>query len=175
MYCFFNGFSETCTDVGGFVYSLHQTSDGGYLLAGDSNLEMSADAPIEAWQAKVDATGNLVWQHLYYQTYAPTGRPLGEFFPAAARGAGPSPPGRHHAGGHLPHRDAAHLHQHPPRLLTQPAARAMRATGPGDARAARSGQQPEDAGAAGTPGDNGSRAPDSNRVTWGFRGLGPPG
>jgi len=51
----------------------------------------------------------------------------------------------------------------------------MRATGPGDARAARSGQQPEDAGAAGTPGDNGSRAPDSNRVTWGFRGLGPPG
>ena len=80
--------SETCTDVGGFVYSLHQTSDGGYLLAGDSNLEMSDGAPIEAWQAKVDATGNLVWQHLYYQTYAPTGRPLGGFFPAAAPAPG---------------------------------------------------------------------------------------
>jgi len=70
------------------VYSLHQTSDGGYLLAGDSNLEMSDGAPIEAWQAKVDATGNLVWQHLYYQTYAPTGRPLGGFFPAAAPAPG---------------------------------------------------------------------------------------
>ena len=88
VYCFFNGFSETCTDVGGFAYSVHQTSDGGYLLAGDSNLEMSDGAPIEAWQAKVDTGGTLVWQHLYYQTYAPTGRPLGEFFPASALAPG---------------------------------------------------------------------------------------
>ena len=88
VYCFFNGFSETCTDVGGFAYSLHQTSDGGYLLAGDSNLEMSDGAPIEAWQAKVDAGGTLVWQHLYYQTYASTGRPLGEFFSASALAPG---------------------------------------------------------------------------------------
>jgi hypothetical protein len=64
--------------------AVHQTSDGGYMLAGDSNLEMTDGAPIEAWQAKVDAAGALVWQHLYYQTYAPTGRPLGEFFPASA-------------------------------------------------------------------------------------------
>jgi len=31
VYCFFNGFSETCTDIGAVGYSLHQTSDGGYV------------------------------------------------------------------------------------------------------------------------------------------------
>jgi len=89
VYCFSNGFSETCANIGATGESVHQTSDGGYVLAGDSNLELTDEAPIEPWLAKVDATGNLVWQHLYYQTYAPTGRPLGEFFPAAA----PAPAG----------------------------------------------------------------------------------
>ena len=88
VYCFFNGFSETCANIGATGESVHQTTDGGYVLAGDGNLEMSDGAPIEAWQAKVDATGNLVWQHLYYQVYPPTGRPLGEFFPAAAPAPG---------------------------------------------------------------------------------------
>jgi hypothetical protein len=82
VYCYFNGFSESCAPVGAFAYSLHQTSDGGYVLAGDSRLELTDSVPIEGWQAKVDAGGNLVWQHLYYQTYV-TGRPLGEYFPAA--------------------------------------------------------------------------------------------
>ena len=40
----------------GGVYSLHQTTDGGYLLAGDSNLELSDEAPLAPWLAKVDAT-----------------------------------------------------------------------------------------------------------------------
>jgi hypothetical protein len=88
VYCFFNGFSETCTDIGAVAYTAHQTSDGGYVLAGDSRLELTDSAPIEPWQAKVDAGGGLVWQHLYYQTYKPTGRPLGEFFPAAAPAPG---------------------------------------------------------------------------------------
>src|SRR5215475_554116 len=84
VYCFSNGFSETCANIGATGESVHQTSDGGYVLAGDSNLELTDEAPIEPWLAKVDATGNLVWQHPYYQTYAPTGRPPGEFFTAAA-------------------------------------------------------------------------------------------
>jgi hypothetical protein len=88
VYCFFNGFSETCTDIGAVAYTVHQTSDGGYALAGDSRLELTDSAPIEPWQAKVDTGGGLVWQHLYYQTYQPTGRPLGEYFPAAAPAPG---------------------------------------------------------------------------------------
>jgi len=88
VYCFFNGYSETCTDIGAVAYTVHQTSDGGYLLAGDSSLKLTDSAPIEPWQAKVDATGTLVWQHLYYQTYQPTGRPLGEYFPSAASAPG---------------------------------------------------------------------------------------
>jgi hypothetical protein len=84
VYCFFNGYSETCTDLGPFVYSVHQTSDGGYVLAGDANLKLTDSTPIEEWLAKVDTSGNLLWQHLYYQVYAPTGRPLGENFQSAA-------------------------------------------------------------------------------------------
>lgn len=80
--CFFNGFSETCTDVGGFAYSLHQTPDGGYVMAGDANVELSSGAPIVPWLAKTDAGGNLLWQHDYYQTL--NGNPLSEDFSAAA-------------------------------------------------------------------------------------------
>jgi hypothetical protein len=83
VYCFFNGYSETCTDLGPFIYSVHQTSDGGCVLAGDANLKLLDGAPIEEWLAKVDSGGNLLWQHLYYQVYQPTGRPLGEYFASA--------------------------------------------------------------------------------------------
>jgi hypothetical protein len=84
VYCFFNGFSETCTDISGLVYSAHQTPDGGYVLAGDENLKLSDEAPIEPWLAKVDSGGNLLWQHLYYQTNKSSGRPLSENFAASA-------------------------------------------------------------------------------------------
>ena len=88
MYCYDNGYSETCGLAGGFGYSVHQASDGGCVLAGTSTLELTDSAPIESWLAKAGATGNLAWQHLYYQTYKPTGRPLGEFFAAAAPAPG---------------------------------------------------------------------------------------
>ena len=84
VYCFFNGFNETCTAVGGFAYSVHQVTGGGYVLAGDSNLELSDGAPIEPWLAAVDNTGNLVWQHLYYEVNKATNRPLGENFASSA-------------------------------------------------------------------------------------------
>jgi hypothetical protein len=83
VYRFFNGFSETCTDIGAVGYSLHQTSDGGYVLAGDGDLELTDNVPIVPWLAKADANGNLLWQHFYYQT-STAGRPLSEDFQASA-------------------------------------------------------------------------------------------
>jgi hypothetical protein len=84
LYCFFNGFSETCVNLAATVISARQTADGGYVLSGDENLVMSDGAPIEPWIAKVDASGNLLWQHLYYQTNPATGRPLSEYFASTA-------------------------------------------------------------------------------------------
>jgi hypothetical protein len=34
------------------------------------------------WLGKVDSSGNLQWEHLYYQVYT-TGRPLSEYFAAS--------------------------------------------------------------------------------------------
>jgi hypothetical protein len=87
VYCYFNGYSQTCTGIGAVSYSLHQTSDGGYVLAGDGNLELTDSTPIVPWLAKTDPSGTLQWQHFYYQTYT-TGRPLSEDFQASALAPG---------------------------------------------------------------------------------------
>jgi hypothetical protein len=71
------------SDIGSYAYTLHQTSDGGYVLAGDEDIEQP-EVTIEPWIAKVAATGSLLWQHLYYQVYKPTGLPLSENFSGAA-------------------------------------------------------------------------------------------
>jgi len=71
-----------CTATGAVSYSLHQTSDGGYLLAGDGDTA-SGYVQLVPWLAKADASGNLLWQHLYYQTYT-TGAPLSQYFAASA-------------------------------------------------------------------------------------------
>src|SRR5438552_2827388 len=80
VYCFFNGFSETCTSIGGVAYGLRQTSDGGFVLAGDANIKMNDGAPIEPWLAKADSAGQLVWQENVYRVNPQTGRPLSENF-----------------------------------------------------------------------------------------------
>jgi hypothetical protein len=69
--------------IGSYAYSLHQTSDGGYVLAGDEDIEQP-EITIEPWIAKVSSTGSLLWQHLYYQVYSKTGLPLSEDFAGAA-------------------------------------------------------------------------------------------
>jgi hypothetical protein len=84
VYCFFNGFNTTCAAIGADVYSVHETSDGGYSLAGSANLREPDGAPIQPWLAKVDAGGNLLWQHLYYLTYPSTGRPVSEYFASSS-------------------------------------------------------------------------------------------
>jgi hypothetical protein len=66
---------QTCADIGGVVYSLHQTADGGYILAGD------ADSPqLAPWLAKVDGSGTLLWQQADYQLNPEYGTPLSEYF-----------------------------------------------------------------------------------------------
>ena len=70
---------QTCADAGGVVYSLHQTADGGYLLAGE------ADSPqLTPWLAKVDGSGALVWQEADYQVNPEYGTPLSEYFATSA-------------------------------------------------------------------------------------------
>jgi hypothetical protein len=84
VYCYDNGYSETCTDIGAVIYSVHQTSDGGYVLAGDGDLELQDSVPLVPWLAEVDASGNLLWQHFYYQVNQATGRPLSEYFASSS-------------------------------------------------------------------------------------------
>jgi len=84
VFCFDNGFSETCVDIGAVIYSVHQTSDGGYLLAGDGDLELRDSVPIVPWLARVDSSGNLVWQQFYYEANSSTGRPLSEYFASSS-------------------------------------------------------------------------------------------
>jgi len=76
-----------CSTTGGVSYSMHQTSDGGYVLAGDGDTA-SGYVQLVPWLAKADASGNLLWQHLYYQTYT-TGAPLSQYFASSA----PAPDG----------------------------------------------------------------------------------
>jgi hypothetical protein len=84
LYCFFNGFSETCANLSAVAYTAHQAADGGYVLSGDETLKLTDETPLEPWIAKVDANGSLLWQHLYYQTNKTSGRPLSEYFASSA-------------------------------------------------------------------------------------------
>jgi len=84
-YCYVNGVGiEVCTNLSAYIYSVNPTPDGGFVLAGDENLKLNDSAPIEPWLAKVDSSGNLLWQHFYYQTLASTGRPLSEYFASSS-------------------------------------------------------------------------------------------
>jgi hypothetical protein len=47
---------------------VHQTSDGGFALGGAGHVKSTDSLPMVPWLAKTDASGNLVWQHDYYDT-----------------------------------------------------------------------------------------------------------
>jgi hypothetical protein len=83
-YCFFNGFNQTCTSIGAFVYSIRINTDGSYQLAGDGDLKLNDSVPLVPWLARSDVDGNLTWQHFYYQANASTGRPISQYFASAA-------------------------------------------------------------------------------------------
>jgi hypothetical protein len=74
--CFYLG----CRPVGGLAYSAHQTADGGYSVAGAGHLVGGDSLSMVPWLAKTDATGNLMWQHFYYQSYPSTGAALSQYF-----------------------------------------------------------------------------------------------
>jgi hypothetical protein len=79
IYCYFNGYNTTCVIITALPYSVHQTADGGYVLAGLGNLELLDSVPQVPWLAKVDSGGNLLWQYFYYDVYS-TGRPISQYF-----------------------------------------------------------------------------------------------
>jgi len=58
----------TCTAIGADVYSVHQTADGGFALAGAGRQKLATGVPLVPWLAKTDGNGNLVWQHFYSQS-----------------------------------------------------------------------------------------------------------
>jgi hypothetical protein len=90
VYCFSNGYNTTCYAVGADVYSLHQTADGAFVLAGDTNLLLNDSAPIVPWLARVDSSGAFVWRDDVYQVHPVTGRPLSEYFASSTlTAAGP--------------------------------------------------------------------------------------
>jgi len=84
VYCFDNGYSETCTSIGGVAYTLRQTADGGFLLAGASPIELLDEVPEVPWLAKADGNGSLVWQESDYEANPTTQRPLSQYFSSAA-------------------------------------------------------------------------------------------
>jgi hypothetical protein len=79
IYCYFNGYNQTCVIIAALAYSVHQTSDGGYVLAGLGNLELLDSVPQVPWLAQFDSGGNLLWQYFYYDVYS-TGRPISQYF-----------------------------------------------------------------------------------------------
>jgi hypothetical protein len=76
----YNSYNTACHAVGVLAYSVRQTSDGGCVLAGATNLKTSYGAPMVPWLAKTDTSGNLLWQHVYYQAYPSTGATLSQYF-----------------------------------------------------------------------------------------------
>jgi hypothetical protein len=79
----YSGGSYLGTELGVVIYSVHQTSDGGFFLAGDGEDKLQEGGRLVPWIGKVDASGNLLWEQFYYQIYAPTGRALSEYFAGA--------------------------------------------------------------------------------------------
>jgi len=79
IYCYFNGYNQTCTIITALAYSVHQTADGGYVLAGLGQLELLDSVPQVPWLAKFDSGGNLLWQYFYYDVSS-TGRPISQYF-----------------------------------------------------------------------------------------------
>jgi hypothetical protein len=81
--CISTGFGVQCVNLGGSVYSVRRTSDGGFVLAGQGSINLSNESPLVPWLAKVDATGAIVWQENITQVTS-TGGPLSQYFAAAA-------------------------------------------------------------------------------------------
>jgi len=54
-----------CSAIGGLAYSVNQTADGGYSVAGAGDEVGGHGKSMVPWLAKTDASGNLMWQYFY--------------------------------------------------------------------------------------------------------------
>jgi hypothetical protein len=79
IYCYFNGYNTTCTIITALPYSVHQTADGDYAVAGLGQLELLDSVPQVPWLAKVDSAGDLFWQYFYYDLSS-AGRTISQYF-----------------------------------------------------------------------------------------------
>jgi hypothetical protein len=79
IYCYFNGYSTTCVIITALPYSVHQSEDGGFVLAGLGQVELLDSVPQVPWLAKVDSAGNLLWQYFYYDL-STAGRTISQYF-----------------------------------------------------------------------------------------------
>ena len=83
VYCYFDGYSTRCTAIGGLAYSVRQVSDGGYVFAGGGHLKLLDSVPLVPALGRVDASGNLLWQHFYYELSA-ANRTISQYFASSA-------------------------------------------------------------------------------------------
>ncbi len=59
----------------GFAYSIQQTADGGYIVAGDTEA-IGANTYFDVWVLKLDSSGNVQWQKAYGGPYHDQGRSI---------------------------------------------------------------------------------------------------
>lgn len=75
----YSGGSDYGDELGVVIYSVHQTDDGGYFLAGDGNVVLAGgEIELVPWLGKVDSNGNVLWHYFYYQV--DNGLSLSEYF-----------------------------------------------------------------------------------------------
>jgi hypothetical protein len=79
--------NQTCTDITGIICSVHQTGDGGYVVAGALD-QLQSGTPLVPWLGQVDGAGDLLWQHLYCEVNPSTGASLSEYFASSTLSPG---------------------------------------------------------------------------------------
>ena len=80
----FSYIGTSCSPIGGLTYSVHQLADGGYVLAGAGHTMVSYGAQLVPSLTRTDASGNVLWEHLYWESYPSTGAPISQYFAASS-------------------------------------------------------------------------------------------
>jgi len=64
--CFDGYIGRQCTRLGGFIYDVQRSPDGGYLLSGIGHAIEEDNPWVQAWLGKVDPGGNFLWQNTFF-------------------------------------------------------------------------------------------------------------
>jgi hypothetical protein len=73
-----------CDAIGGLAYSVNQVADGGFAFAGAGHLTLAYGAQLVPSLTRTDASGNLQWQHFYYESYPSTGAAISQYFASSS-------------------------------------------------------------------------------------------